>query len=393
MTAHAKLSASGSKKWLTCTPSAALEDRFPDERSEYAEEGTFAHHLGEHRLQKKLRLPLDYKRESDIPDYDKWYTQDLSDHVDTYVEIAMARVNAAKAECPDALVLLEQRLDFSEWVPEGFGTGDVVIVADGFIEVVDLKFGKGVVVEAKDNTQMRLYALGAYNEYAHLYEIAEARMTICQPRVNNHDTDVVPMADLLGWADKYVLPKATEAWTYLESEELPDISEFVPGTHCSEGFCRARFTCRARAEENLRMAQYEFKPAPLLTVEEVGKILHTAGQLQKWAGEIQDWAREQAEQHHVRIPGWKLVEGRSNRVIADFDFAVKMLNQNGYSDAIIYKPRQLLGISELEKVLGKKEFAAVLGDVVVKPQGKPVLVPDTDKRPELDSPTTDFKPV
>lgn len=141
------------------------------------------------------------------------------------------------------------------------------------------------------------------------------------------------------------------------------------------------------------MAQYEFKPADLLSVEEVGQILRTAGQLQKWAGEIQDWAREQAEQHHVRIPGWKLVEGRSNRVIADIDFAVRILNQNGYSDAIIYKPRQLLGISELEKVLGKKEFTAVLGDVIAKPQGKPVLVPDTDKRPELDSPTTDFQPV
>ena len=390
MTAHAKLSASGSKKWLTCMPSAALEDRFPDERSEYAEEGTFAHHLGEHRLQKKLKIKLDYKKPELIPGYDKWYTQDLSDHVDTYVNVVMERVKAARAECPDALVLLEQRLDFSEWVPEGFGTGDVVIVADGFIEVIDLKFGKGVVVEAKDNTQMRLYGAGAYNEYSHLYELNEVRMTICQPRVNNHDTDTISVLQLLGWADGYVKPRAEQAWAHLEG--LPAI-EYVPGAHCSEGFCRARFTCRARADANLKMAQHEFKPADLLSVEEVGQILQTASQLQKWAGEIQDWARIQAEQHHVKIPGWKLVEGRSNRVIADFDFAVKMLNQNGYSDAIIYKPRQLLGISELEKVLGKKEFAAVLGDVIAKPPGKPVLVPDTDKRPELDSPATDFKPV
>lgn len=390
MTAHAKLSASGSKKWLTCMPSAALEDQFPDERSEYAEEGTFAHHLGEHRLQKKLKLPLDYKKPELIPGYDKWYTQDLSDHVDTYVGVAMDRIKAAKAECPDALVLLEQRLDFSEWVPEGFGTGDVVVVADGFIEVIDLKFGKGVVVEAEENTQMRLYALGAYNEYSHLYEITEARMTICQPRVSNHDTDTVPMLQLLGWADGYVKPRAEQAWAHLEG--LPAI-EYVPGDHCSSGFCRARFTCRARAEQNLLAAQYEFKKPDLLSPEEVGSILTIAGQLQKWAGEIQDWAREQAEQHHVKIPGWKLVEGRSNRTIVDLDFAVRMLNQNGYSDAIIYKPRQLLGISELEKLLGKKEFAAVLGDVVAKPQGKPVLVPSTDKRPELDSPTTDFQPV
>lgn len=390
MTAHAKLSASGSKKWLTCMPSAALEAQFPDERSEYAEEGTFAHHLGEHRLQKKLKLPLDYKKPELIPGYDKWYTQDLSDHVDTYVSFVMARVKAARAECPDALVLLEQRLDFSAWVPEGFGTGDVVIVADGFIEVIDLKFGKGIVVEAKDNSQMRLYGAGAYNEYQHLYQIDEVRTTICQPRVNNHDTETITAEELLAWADDTVKPRAEQAWAHLEG--LPAI-EYVPGSHCSEGFCRARFTCRARAEENLKMAQYEFKPADLLSIEEVGQILQTASQLQKWAGEIQDWARIQAEQHHVSIPGWKLVEGRSNRVIADVDFAVRILNQNGYSDAIIYKPRQLLGISELEKVLGKKEFAAVLGDVVVKPQGKPVLVPSTDKRPELDSPATDFQPV
>lgn len=390
MTAHAKLSASGSKKWLTCMPSAALEDQFPDEQSEFAEEGTFAHHLGEHRLQKKLKLPLDYKKPELIPGYDKWYTKDLSDHVDIYVNIAMEHIKAAKAECPDALVLLEQKLDFSRWVPEGFGTGDVVIVADVFIQVIDLKFGKGIVVEAKDNSQMRLYGAGAYNEYNHLYDIDEVRMTICQPRVNNHDTEVITAAELLAWADEQVKPRADIAWAHLEG--LPAI-EYVPGEHCSSGFCRARFTCRARAEENLKMAQYEFKPADLLSVEEVGQILQTAGQLQKWAGEIQDWAREQAEQHHVRIPGWKLVEGRSNRVIADIDFAVRILNQNGYSDAIIYKPRQLLGISELEKVLGKKEFTAVLGDVIAKPQGKPVLVPDTDKRPELDSPATDFQPV
>ena len=237
---------------------------------------------------------------------------------------------------------------------------------------------------------MRLYALGAYNECQHLYEITEARMTICQPRVNNIETYVEPILQLLGWADGYVKPRAEQAWAHLEG--LPAI-EYVPGDHCSEGFCRARFTCRARAEANLAMAQYEFRNTDLLTVAEVGQILQTADQLQKWAKEIQDWAREQAEQHHVKIPGWKLVEGRSNRVISDLDFAVRMLNQNGYSDAIIYKPRQLLGISELEKLLGKKEFTAVLGDVISKPQGKPVLVPDTDKRPELDSPTTDFQPV
>lgn len=383
MTAHAKLSASGSEKWLTCLPSAALEDQFPDEQSEFAAEGTFAHHLGEHRLRILLGMELEYADETAIPEYDKWFNQDLSDHVDTYVSVALDRITEARAQCPDALVLLEQRLDFSEWVPEGFGTGDVVIVADGFIEVVDLKFGKGVVVEAEGNTQMRLYALGAYSECHHLYDITEARMTICQPRVGNHGTDVVPMLQLLGWADGHVKPRAERAWAMLQGGE--PAAEFVPGDHCSSCFCKARYTCRARADANLAMAQYEFKKPELLSPEEVAKILETAKQLEKWASEVQGYALEQAETHGIKFPGYKLVEGRSNRVITDTDFAVRMLKQNGYDEAVIYKPRQLLGISELEKLLGKKEFSLVLADCVNKPQGKPVLVPVSDKRPEIGS--------
>lgn len=312
-------------------------------------------------------------RRSDF-EMNEFFNPDIHDSVMEYVEAVVERINAARAATPDALILLEERLDFSAWVPEGFGTGDVVLVYDGKVEVIDLKGGKGVPVSAENNPQLKLYGLGAWNNYEMLYDIDSVVMTIIQPRLDSVSSQEVPAAELVAWANEIVKPRAEQAWD--------GGGEFCAGDHCK--FCRIRATCRARAEYNLSLAKYEFEQPATLDEFEIASILEQAAELQAWVSDVQAYALDQAENHGVRFPGWKLVEGRSNRKYTDDEAVAGALLAAGYDEGRIFE-KKLLGITKMEKEVGKKKFSELLADLVEKPPGKPTLVVESDKRPEMSS--------
>ena len=371
---HAKLSASGSEKWMTCTPSAKMEEPFPDESSVFAAEGTFAHAVFEQELLHFLGRPAEDLDPADVEQYD---SPALRDHVMDAVRAVIERIKEAYSVCKDPKILVEQRLDFSPWVPEGFGTGDVVIVTDDLIEVMDLKYGKGITVEAENNSQMRLYGLGAYNEHGHLYDIKHCRMTILQPRLNNYASEQIGIDKLLDWGRDVVKPLAKKAWA--------GEGEMVAGEHCTKGFCRARYQCPQRAKQAYELASASFAlvEPELLSMEQIVKVLPKADMLIDWLNDVKSYALKEAE-NGADIPGYKLVEGRSNRKYSKPDAVAKRLIDSGINEALIYE-KSLLGITAMEKVLGKKEFTRLLDGLIVKPEGKPTLVPDSDKRAAIDT--------
>ena len=382
---HALLGASKAGQWINCPPSARLQESITENRSEYAEEGTAAHALAEIKLRRRILLCNPGQRKTldaklDQFKTNKYYNQEMEQAITEYVELVGERFMAAKARSSDAVVLLEEKLDFTEWVPDGFGTGDVVLIADGVLEVIDLKYGKGVPVSARNNPQIRLYGLGAWWAYNYLYSINEVHMTIIQPRLDNVSTEVIPLGELIEWAESVVKPSAVLAFA--------GEGEFKCGDHCR--WCKVKGNCRARADENMKALSYEFQDPALMALEEIGPILFIADQLKTWAKDIEDYAYDQALKGNP-IPQWKLVEGRSNRAFTDKEVAKTKLLTAGYEEVKILKPQELLGITDLEtKVLGKKVFKELLAELVIKPQGKPVLVPETDKRPELNSLENDF---
>ena len=381
---HALLSASSSHRWLNCPPSVKLEQELPEKTSSYAAEGTLAHELGEITLRHSLKeistrtYNLGLKKIQE----NKLFTADMPDYVDIYVDTCLEKFSQAKAKTPDAIFKIEQKLDFSEWVPEGFGTGDFVTIADGTMEICDLKYGKGIPVSAEGNPQMRLYALGAISEFSFLYDIEKVKMTIIQPRLDSISTDEISTKDLLEWAEKVLKPTAELAY---KGE-----GEFKAGEHC--GFCRAKTICKARADKNLELAKYEFRATDTLSEKDIADILGRAEELVKWAKDVQDYALEQALQG-TQYKGWKVVEGRSNRKYKDAEKVADMLLSSGYTEAKIYKPKELQGITNMEKIVGKKKLNSLIGDLVEKPQGKPVLVPEKDKRPVFNSAKSDFEVV
>ncbi|MFL0245500.1 DUF2800 domain-containing protein [Candidatus Clostridium stratigraminis] len=381
MAQHAILSASSASKWMNCPPSARLEENFENKSSEYAAEGTLAHELGELKLRQSLGEISTRKFNSEFKkiEVNGLFTKDMPDYVDMYVDTCMEKVSEAKAKTPDALFKIEQRLDFSEWVPDGFGTGDFVIIADGTMEICDLKYGKGVPVSAVGNKQMRLYALGAISEFEFLYDIENVKMTIIQPRLDRISTDEISTEDLLKWAEDFVKPRAQLAF---KGE-----GDLCPGDHCT--FCRAKAVCKARAEKNLEIAKYEFKDPFILDNLEIADILSRADELAKWAKDVQEYALDKALEGE-EYPGWKVVEGRSNRKWVDENKVGEILIGQGFVESIIYT-KKLTGISNMESAIGKKEVIRLLGDYIEKPQGKPVLVPETDKRPVFNSAVEDFK--
>ncbi|MPM16505.1 hypothetical protein SDC9_62886 [bioreactor metagenome] len=378
--AHAMLSASGASRWMACTPSARLEQQFENKTSDYAAEGTLAHELGELKLRKELEGLSTRSFNSKVKKIqeDKLYTADMPDYVDMYVETCLERVSEAKATTPDALFKIEQRLDFSEWVPEGFGTGDFVIIADGTMEVCDLKYGKGVPVSANNNKQMMLYALGAISEFSFLYDIEKVRMTIIQPRLDNISTFEVTVEDLLKWAEEYVKPKAELA--------IKGEGEFCAGDHCK--FCRAKAVCRARAEKNLELAKYEFEKPPIMDNNDIAYVLSKVDELVSWASDVKEYALEEALKGE-EFEGYKVVEGRSNRKWSSEDGVAKVLIGQGFLENIIYT-KKLTGITNMESAIGKKEVQRLLGDYIIKPVGKPTLVPVADKREPYNPAKSDF---
>jgi hypothetical protein len=349
-----------------------MEQSFPDESSSFAAEGTFAHAVFEQKL---LHFFGRAGEDLDPADVEKYDSQELRDHVSDAVKAVLERLKEAFVVCKDPKVLIEQRLDFSPWVPEGFGTGDVVIVTDQWIEIMDLKYGKGIPVNATNNSQLRLYALGAYNEFNHLYDIKRVRMTVLQPRLDNYNSEELSLQELLDWANKEVKPRAKLAWA--------GEGELVAGDHCSKCFCKARFQCPKRASHAAELANADFALASpeLLSMHQLTEVLSKADMAIDWLNDVKSYALKQAEKG-VAISGYKLVEGRSNRRYVDQDEIVGRLLEAGIEEAVIYE-KSLLGITAMEKVLGKKEFARLLEDLIVKPAGKPTLVPDGDKRPAL----------
>jgi hypothetical protein len=377
MTAHAILSASGSKRWLTCPPSARLEATLPEQKRasgafDFSQEGTMAHSLAEVKLRHHFgQIGTDeYEREIEIIKATPYYNDDFEANVDNYVLYVRSQIG--EGDTP----LFEQRVDFSDWVPDGFGTADVVILSKHSIRVIDLKFGRGIPVHAQDNPQLRLYALGAYSKFKEEYpQITEVSYTIHQPRLDSISSDGTSISKLLDWANYFVKPKAKKAWS--------GTGEFIPGEHCQ--FCRAKAQCRARSDFNTEIAKLEFRPAPLLTDEEIGQVLGKAQDLRTWVSDIEDYALEKAIEDNVVPTGYKLGTKATHRTITDTALAAVMLKQKGLKEEDIMEPAKLKPITKLEPLGPKGYISSILGDLVQKPQGSPKLV-----RAKTDNAKEDF---
>lgn len=368
---HALLSASASHRWLNCTPSVRLSEGIPDKGSEYAQEGTDAHSLCEFKLRKLLGMPA-----IDPTEHLSWYNGEMEECAENYASYVLELLEKAKETCADPVVLVEQRVDFSHFVENGFGTADCIIIADGTMNVVDYKHGKGVEVSAENNPQMMLYSLGALEIFDGIYDIEEVRMTIFQPRIGNISVSSMAKNALLEWASGELTEKAALAYE--------GSGEFACGDWCR--FCKAKAICRKRAEENLKMAQYDFAPADTLDETEIAAVLDRADELASWVTDVKEYALSQAL-HGVHYPGYKVVEGRSARKYTNEDAVAQVVSDAGY-DPYAHK---VLGLTEMQKLLGRQKFNELLAAFIVKPQGKPVLVPDTDKRPIMNTAQDDFK--
>ena len=358
---------------MNCPPSVRLTEHMFDNGRVYAAEGSEAHALCEYKLRQALGQDAQNPLES--PGGLQYYDNAMEDAATGYVAFVVEELEEIRRICPDPLIMVEQRLDFSRWVKGGFGTGDAVIVADGTLRIVDMKYGTGVAVSAENNSQMRLYALGALEMFGELYDIDTVSMTIYQPRLSNISTDTISRADLLEWAETILRPVAELAY---KGE-----GELNAGSWCR--FCKLRSTCRKRAEANLALAQHDFKLPPTLSDEEISVILGKLDDLTSWAADIREYALS-AALSGTRFDGWKLVEGRANRRYTDEAAVAQAVISSGHDP---YE-RKLLGITAMERMLGKKQFSTLLDNLVERPQGKPTLVPASDKRPEMTNAKNDF---
>ena len=367
---HAVLSASSSDRWLHCPPSARLCESYEDKGSDYAAEGTDAHALCEYKLRQALGLEAEDPTENLT-----WYNEEMNDCANGYAAYVLEQVEAAKEVCPDPVVLIEQRVDFSRWVEGGFGTADALIIADGTLKICDYKHGLGVLVRAEKNPQLMCYALGALDLFDKIYDIDTVSMTIYQPRRDNVSTYELSKDKLYRWAGEVLKPTAELAFA--------GDGNFLCGEWC--GFCKAKTDCRARAEANLELARYEFKLPPLLTDEDVKEILSKVDELVSWASDIKEYALQQAISGK-EWTGWKLVEGRSNRKYVNDSVVADVVEHAGFDP---YE-RKVLGVTAMQKLLGKSRFDELLSSYIEKPQGKPALVPESDKRPAMSTAAADF---
>ena len=369
MADHARLSPSASHRWINCPGSVHLAEQCPPQGgSTYTAEGTEAHALAELKLRK-------FNEEGTSDSFDKqldkarnefeYYCGEMDEATDFYFDIVTEKLIEGG---PDAELMIEQRFSLDKWVPDSFGSADAVIIAGNTIEVCDLKYGKGVKVDAVGNPQLRLYGLGAAELFGDLYDFDTVRVTIIQPRLDHVSTEEISLEDLKDWAENWVAPAAKLA--------MSNTDEVHCGDWCQ--FCPAKAICRERAEANLELARHDFKKPALLTDEEIGEILRQAEEVQKWVADVSAYALEDALAGK-QYEGWKLVEGRSIRKYADEIKVADTLKAAGFDEALLYE-RKLNGITNMEKLVGKKKLTELLGDLLVKPAGKPVLVPESDKR-------------
>ena len=366
-TTHAILSASSSHRWLICTPSARLEQTLPEPKRapgafDFSQEGTMAHSLAEAKLRHHYgQIGIEeYEREYDIIKNTPYYNEEFEAHVDNYVLYVRSQVG--EGDTP----LFEQRVDFSDWVPDGFGTADVVILSKHSIRVIDLKFGKGIPVSAIDNSQLRLYALGAYSKFKEEYpEIKEVTYTIHQPRLDSISSDGTSIAKLLDWANYYIKTKAKRAWA--------GTGEFIPGDHCQ--FCKAKAQCRARSDFINEVAALDFRPAPLLTDGELDLVLSRMDDIKSWASDVEEFATKRAIEEDIVPVGYKLYTPKGNRKIIDADLAVTVLEEKGFNRADMFETK-LKSVAQLEKLGQKGQVAAALGALILRPDGSPRLVKD-----------------
>jgi len=370
MAKHAVLSASSSERWLNCPPSARLCEAYEDKGSDYAAEGTDAHTLCEYRLKQALGIPTE-----DPIENLSWYNEEMEECAAGYTAYVVELLETAKQTCSDPVVMIEQRVDFSRWVQEGFGTADCILIADGVLNIVDYKHGKGVEVSAEGNTQLSLYSLGALEIFDGIYDIDRVCVHIFQPRKSNVVSSMMDKADLYQWADTELTEKAQLAYEGQGS--------FSCGEWCR--FCKAKAECRERAEANLALARYEFQSPALLDDEEIADILGKVDALTAWASDVKEYALQQAISGK-EWTGWKLVEGRSNRKYTSEAAVATTVEGAGFDP---YE-RKVLGVTAMQKLLGKTRFEELLAPYIEKPQGKPTLVPESDKRPAMNTAKNDF---
>lgn len=374
--AHAKLSASGAHRWLECPGSVLLEERYKNTTSTFAEEGTFAHEVAEYILKNSADNLPEYLKENE------YYSTELVEYVKQHNSYVMEEFQEQYRDDKNTQMFLETKVVFDDVVPEGFGTADVIITSEKVLKIIDLKFGKGVKVSAKKNPQLRLYAYGALKKFGWLNDFEVIEMIISQPRLDHVDGDVMRVEDLVEWAEDYVRPRAQNAYNGLE--------EFKPGeTQCK--FCKARNCCKARSESMLEVVnKFNFDDPRLLSKDDVSYLLEHIPTIKTWCEDIQEYAFE-ALSNGETVPGYKLVEGRSTRKIKDPLRVAEILRTEGYTDDEILDVK-LKGITILEKLLGKKQFSSLLADEIYKPEGKPVLATEDDKRPAIGVATVnDFK--
>lgn len=375
MTQHALLSASAAHRWLQCTGAPRMEAKFPDTTSEFAKEGSLAHKIAELKLRSYAIEPTShatYTRRMNKLKKGELYQPEMDTHTETYLDYVKGILLSYKVK---PYVAAEKRVDFSQYVPDGFGTADCLIMAPKELHVIDFKYGKGVPVDAANNPQMRLYALGALSAYHFLYRFETVHMHIIQPRINNFSQETLGIEQLTQWAESVVKPKAQEAYTEGKGQ-------FHPGDWCR--FCRAKAQCKARSEAYAAMAATaEEKHDPtMITMPELGNYLTIAKQLKAWAEDLQEYGLSCTLQG-IHVPGWKCVEGRGSRAFKDTDAAFKALMDNGIDESVLYE-RVPLTLAKTEKTIGKKLFTELVGSYVEKKPGKPTLAPESDKRPPMD---------
>lgn len=370
---HALLSPSGASRWLACTPSARLEETYPSTSNTAADEGTLAHSLSELMIRNHFKIinHITYQRELKKIKAHQLYNAEMQDHCTDYMTFILEK----HGELSDPTIFIEELIDLQEFVPEGFGTVDCVMIADNILDINDLKYGKGVLVQAENNKQMMLYALGALKKYSLLYHIDKVRMTIFQPRLNNYSSFEVDAQWLLEWGETFVKPQSNKAF---EGK-----GEYTPGEHCR--FCKARNSCKALANFNMDLAKYVFEDPNKLTDEDISNILEKAPDFLVWLGNIKDYALQEAVVNGKSWPRFKLVQGRSNRKYTDEEAIQKALKKAKLDESLYMTKPSLIGITALEKNIGKAEVEKFVGPFIIKPPGAATLVPEWDKRPAISS--------